>query len=54
MREVPTPRLGVNTIAVPIKDLVETHPKVGFLVMEKLVRIVRTADDRMYLAKRGA
>jgi len=29
------------------KDLVETHPKVGLLVMEKLVRIVRTADDRI-------
>ncbi len=29
------------------KELVETHPKVGLLVMEKLVRIVRTSDDRI-------
>ena len=29
------------------RDLVEAHPKVGLLVMEKLVRIVRTADDRI-------
>jgi len=29
------------------RELVETHPKVGLLVMEKLVRIVRTSDDRI-------
>lgn len=29
------------------KDLIEEHPKVGFVVMEKLVRIVRTSDDRI-------
>ena len=32
---------------VVFRDLVETHPKVGLLVMEKLVRIVRTSDDRI-------
>jgi len=29
------------------RELVEQHPKVAFVVMEKLVRIVRTADDRI-------
>ncbi len=29
------------------KDLIEQHPKVSFVVMEKLVRIVRTSDDRI-------
>jgi CRP-like cAMP-binding protein len=29
------------------RDIVEQHPKVGFVIMEKLVRIVRTSDDRI-------
>lgn len=29
------------------KDLIEQHPKVSFVIMEKLVRIVRTSDDRI-------
>jgi CRP-like cAMP-binding protein len=29
------------------KDLIEQNPKVSFVVMEKLVRIVRTSDDRI-------
>ena len=29
------------------RELVEQQPKVGFVVMEKLVRIVRTSDDRI-------
>jgi CRP-like cAMP-binding protein len=29
------------------RELIEQHPKVGFVVMEKLVRIVRTSDDRI-------
>ncbi len=29
------------------RDLIEQHPKVSFVVMEKLVRIVRTSDDRI-------
>ncbi|MBL9097351.1 MAG: Crp/Fnr family transcriptional regulator [Alphaproteobacteria bacterium] len=29
------------------RDLVEQHPKVAFVIMEKLVRIVRTSDDRI-------
>jgi CRP-like cAMP-binding protein len=28
-------------------DLIEAHPKVGFVVMEKLARMVRTSDDRI-------
>jgi len=29
------------------RDAVEQYPKVGFVIMEKLVRIVRTSDDRI-------
>lgn len=29
------------------RDVVEQHPKVSFVIMEKLVRIVRTSDDRI-------
>ena len=29
------------------RDLIEQHPKVAFVIMEKLVRIVRTSDDRI-------
>ena len=29
------------------RDMIEQHPKVGFVIMEKLVRIVRTSDDRI-------
>ena len=29
------------------RDVVEQFPKVGFVIMEKLVRIVRTSDDRI-------
>ena len=29
------------------RDVVEQHPKVGFVIMDKLVRIVRTSDDRI-------
>lgn len=29
------------------RDVVEQYPKVGFVIMEKLVRIVRTSDDRI-------
>ncbi len=38
--------LGSIPIAA-FRDLVEQHPKVGFVIMEKLVRIVRTSDDRI-------
>jgi CRP-like cAMP-binding protein len=38
--------LGSITINA-FRDLVEQHPKVGFVIMEKLVRIVRTSDDRI-------
>jgi CRP-like cAMP-binding protein len=38
--------LGVITPQV-FRELIEQHPKVGFVVMEKLVRIVRTSDDRI-------
>ena len=29
------------------RDLIEQNPKVSFVIMEKLVRIVRTSDDRI-------
>lgn len=29
------------------RELIEQHPKVAFVIMEKLVRIVRTSDDRI-------
>ena len=29
------------------RDLIEQYPKVGLVIMEKLVRIVRTSDDRI-------
>lgn len=29
------------------REIVEQHPKVAFVIMEKLVRIVRTSDDRI-------
>ena len=29
------------------REMVELYPKVGFVLMEKLVRIVRTSDDRI-------
>jgi CRP-like cAMP-binding protein len=29
------------------RDLIEQNPKVAFVIMEKLVRIVRTSDDRI-------
>ena len=29
------------------RELIEQNPKVGFVIMEKLVRIVRTSDDRI-------
>jgi CRP-like cAMP-binding protein len=38
--------LGVISPQV-FRELIEQHPKVGFVVMEKLVRIVRTSDDRI-------
>jgi CRP-like cAMP-binding protein len=38
--------LGVISPLV-FRELIEQHPKVGFVVMEKLVRIVRTSDDRI-------
>ena len=38
--------LGSITISA-FRDLVEQHPRVGFVIMEKLVRIVRTSDDRI-------
>jgi CRP/FNR family transcriptional regulator, cyclic AMP receptor protein len=38
--------LGSITINA-FRDVVEQYPKVGFVIMEKLVRIVRTSDDRI-------
>ncbi len=38
--------LGSITIGA-FRDVVEQYPKVGFVIMEKLVRIVRTSDDRI-------
>ena len=29
------------------RDMIEQHPRVSFVIMEKLVRIVRTSDDRI-------
>ncbi len=29
------------------REIIEQHPKVAFVIMEKLVRIVRTSDDRI-------
>jgi CRP/FNR family transcriptional regulator, cyclic AMP receptor protein len=29
------------------RDMIEEHPRVSFVIMEKLVRIVRTSDDRI-------
>jgi CRP-like cAMP-binding protein len=38
--------LGSITINA-FREVVEQYPKVGFVIMEKLVRIVRTSDDRI-------
>ncbi|MFM7741309.1 MAG: Crp/Fnr family transcriptional regulator, partial [Planctomycetota bacterium] len=29
------------------RELIEQNPRIGFVIMEKLVRIVRTSDDRI-------